>query len=84
MTRSIFDPEGGETEHSGQMFTPERADQISQMPPDVVDGKVSDEEAMDLERLANPDAPPADSGDIVEEPVQDVFRTPKSPDPDRP
>src|SRR4051794_23190805 len=52
MTRSIFDPEGGETEHSGQRFTPERADQISQMPPDVDDGNVSEAEAADLEKIA--------------------------------
>src|SRR4051812_48452158 len=40
MTRSIFDPTGGETERGGSMFTPPEARQISQMPPDVIDGVV--------------------------------------------
>lgn len=57
MTReSIFDPEGHQTEHSGSTFTPERADNRSHMPPDVVDGEVSEEEAADLEKLADADA----------------------------
>lgn len=55
MTRSIFDPGGGETEHSGQAFTPPKADQTSQMPPDLVNGEVGEEEAADLEKLANRD-----------------------------
>ena len=45
MTRSIFDPTGGETEHSGSRNLGPRADNISHMPPDVVDGEVSAEEA---------------------------------------
>ncbi len=45
MTRSIFDPEGGQTEHSGNRYMGPSADNDSHMPPDVVDGKVSDEEA---------------------------------------
>ena len=48
---SIFDPEGEQTEHSGTRFMGPRADNISHMPPDVVDGKVSPEEAGDLEDL---------------------------------
>ncbi len=44
MTRSIFDPGGGETERSGSAFTPADADQISHMPPDVTDGDVEEEE----------------------------------------
>lgn len=44
MTRSIFDPTGDETEHSGSRFTPPDAAEISQMPPDVTDGKVDPEE----------------------------------------
>jgi hypothetical protein len=40
MTRSIFDPTGGETEHSGSRYLGPDAAEISQMPPDVVDGKV--------------------------------------------
>ena len=49
---SIFDPEGGQTEHSGNTFMGPRADQDSHMPPDVVDGRVGEEEAGDLEELA--------------------------------
>jgi len=49
---SIFDPEGGQTEHSGDRYMGPRADNLSHMPPDVVDGEVSDEEAADLEKLA--------------------------------
>jgi hypothetical protein len=53
MTReSIFDPEGHQTEHSGSTFTPPRADSNSHMPPDVVDGEVSAEEAAYLDKLA--------------------------------
>jgi len=43
MTRSIFDPDGGETERSGgRNLGPDAAD-ISHMPPDVVDGKVEEQ-----------------------------------------
>jgi hypothetical protein len=49
---SIFDPEGGQTEHSGNHYMGPRADQDSHMPPGVVDGEVSEEEAVDLEKLA--------------------------------
>jgi hypothetical protein len=49
---SIFDPEGGQTEHSGNRYMGPRADQDSHIPPDVVDGEVSEEEAADLEKLA--------------------------------
>jgi len=45
MTRSIFDPTGGETERSGSRFTGPEAENISHMPPDVVDGEVEDDEA---------------------------------------
>ena len=38
MTRSIFDPDGGETEQSGSAFTGPHAENVSHMPPDVVDG----------------------------------------------
>jgi hypothetical protein len=38
MTRSIFDPGGGETEQSGSTFLGPQADNISHMPPDVADG----------------------------------------------
>jgi hypothetical protein len=44
MTRSIFDPTGGETEHTGSRFTGPNADQDSHMPPDVIDGKVDEDD----------------------------------------
>jgi hypothetical protein len=49
---SIFDPEGTQTEHSGNRYMGPRADQDSHMPPSVIDGEVSEEEAVDLEKLA--------------------------------
>jgi hypothetical protein len=49
---SIFDPEGNQTEHSGSRYMGPRADNISHLPPDISDGKVSAEEAADLEALA--------------------------------
>ena len=49
---SIFDPEGNQTEHSGSTFMGPRADNLSHLPSDVSDGKVSEEEAADLEELA--------------------------------
>jgi hypothetical protein len=38
MTRSIFDPTGGETERSGSTHLGPAASNISHMPPDVTDG----------------------------------------------
>ena len=49
MTRSIFDPTGHETEHSGSRNLGPDADDVSQMPPDVVDGKAGDEEVGNVE-----------------------------------
>lgn len=43
MTRSIFDPTGGEAERSGSRNLGAAADNASRMPPDVVDGKADDE-----------------------------------------
>ena len=50
---SIFDPEGWATEHSGSRYTGPDADNNSHMPPDLVDGEVSEEEAEDLDELAD-------------------------------
>jgi hypothetical protein len=44
MTRSIFDPSGDETQHTGSRFSPQEAKQTSKMPPNLVDGKVEDQE----------------------------------------
>ena len=47
MTRSIFDPGGGETERSGSTFRSEEAGNRSHVPPDVADGEVSKQEEAD-------------------------------------
>ena len=49
MTRSIFDPTGPFTERSGSTHTGPDARNGTRMPPTVVDGAVSEEEARDLE-----------------------------------
>jgi hypothetical protein len=70
MTRSIFDPNSGETERSGSRFTPPDANQISQMPPDVVDGEVEPEEAAEHgEQQGEEDATAAEDQDV--EPQED-------------
>lgn len=45
MTRSIFDPTGGETERSGSTHLGPTASNISHMPPGVTDGEVSADDA---------------------------------------
>jgi hypothetical protein len=45
MTRSIFDPTGGETERSGSTHLGPAADNISHMPPDVTDGQAAADDA---------------------------------------
>ena len=55
MTRSIFDPTGRETEHSGSTFLPPDAAQISQLPPEVGADSSDDESAViDLSADAAP------------------------------
>ena len=49
---SIFDPEGHQTEHSGSRYMGPRADNLSHLPPDISDGDVGEEEAADLQELA--------------------------------
>jgi hypothetical protein len=56
MTRSIFDPTGRETERSGSTFGPEEAENRSKLPPDAVDGEVSEAEARDAEAVSDADA----------------------------
>jgi hypothetical protein len=56
MTRSIFDPGGGETERSGSTFRSEEAGNRSHVPPDVVDGDVSRQEEADAGAVADADA----------------------------
>lgn len=52
MTRSIFDPTGGESEQSGSRSLGPLAENNSHMPLDVIDGKVSEEESAEHENLA--------------------------------
>ena len=47
MTRSIFDPTGGETERSGSTHLGPAAGNISHMPPDVTDGEAGDDARAD-------------------------------------
>ena len=56
MTRSIFDPTGGETERSGSTFGGEAPDNRSKMPPDAVDGEVASVEAIEAQAVADADA----------------------------
>ncbi|HYE19082.1 MAG TPA: hypothetical protein VEA69_11595 [Tepidisphaeraceae bacterium] len=55
MTNSIFNPAGPDTEHSGSAFSPARADDRSQMPADITDGKVAPDHAAELETFAGMD-----------------------------
>ena len=66
MTRSIFDPDGGETEQSGSTFLGPQADNISHMPPDVVDGK-PDQDDVDASAGADerPGTPDTDSAEVA-------------------
>jgi hypothetical protein len=52
MTRSIFDPTGPDTERSGSRNLGPDAENISHMPPDLIDGAVSDAEVQDVEGAA--------------------------------
>ena len=45
MTRSIFDPGGGETEHSGSTFLGPDGQNASHLPPDVADAEAEAVEA---------------------------------------
>ena len=58
MTRGIFDPGGGETEHSGSTFLGPEGQNASRMPPDVTDGEADGGEAETLEALDRADDSP--------------------------
>ena len=49
MTRSIFDPDGGETLQQGSRNMGPSAADNSHMPPRVVDGKLDEEEQEELD-----------------------------------
>ena len=67
MTRSIFDPGGGETEHSGSTFLGPHADNISHVPPDVVDGDADADARRADEMRADelPADPQTDSAEVA-------------------
>lgn len=72
MTRSIFDPTGGETEHSGSTHGPARADNNSHMPPSAVDGDVEQGQgALDV-TPADADDNPAPIATSSEEAAQNL------------
>jgi len=60
MTRSIFDPSGDETEHSGSRFSPQDAKQSSKMPPNLVDREVPEAEEEQADREQKPPEADAD------------------------
>lgn len=74
MTRSIFDPGGGETERSGSTFGSEQAGNRSKMPPDSVDGEVSAEKPIETQAVANADAAGLTPAERIEAiPVSDAL-----------
>jgi hypothetical protein len=56
MSRSIFDPTGDETERSGSRNLGPDAGNLSHMPPDVVDGEVSEEEETEQTQINDLDS----------------------------
>jgi hypothetical protein len=79
MTRSIFDPTGPETEHSGSRNLGPTASDISHMPPDLVDGVLDcegEDDTVDLGPLeparTNPAALPEEDApqesDVIDDP----------------
>ena len=83
MTRSIFDPGGGETEQSGSTFLGPHADNISHMPPDVTDGEAGDEDAEDLSARAD-ELPTTANTDSAEVARRLTEMTSAAPDADQP
>ena len=59
MTRSIFDPGGGETERSGSTHLGPEAANASRMPPSVVDGEAGADQEATLEAIDRADDTPA-------------------------
>ena len=87
MTRSIFDPDGGETEQSGSTFLGPRADNISHMPPDITDGEAAaDADADTVEDLSAradelPTTPNTDSAEIARRLAQMTSEAPSAGEP---
>ena len=59
MTRSIFDPGGGETERSGSTHLGPEASNASRMPPSIVDGEAGADQDATLEAIDRADDTPA-------------------------
>jgi hypothetical protein len=81
MTRSIFDPTGPDTEHSGNRNLGPDAANGSHMPPDVTDGQVSEQEVRDV---AGPDVAIPDENPATEAIAEAADAADRSDDPDRP
>jgi hypothetical protein len=76
MTRSIFDPTGGETERSGSTHLGPAADNLSHLPPGVVDGVADDDRADEL-----PPSLATDSADAARRLGEMTERAPGAADP---
>ena len=70
MTRSIFDPGGDNTEHSGSTFTGPEASQVSHLPPDVIDGEVPGDNEATLEGVDRADDTPTPMAANADEAAQ--------------
>ena len=70
MTRSIFDPGGGETERSGSTHLGPEASNASRMPPSVIDGEAGADQAATLEAIDRADDTPAPMAADADEAAQ--------------
>jgi hypothetical protein len=67
MTRSIFDPNGRETERSGSTFGAEAADNRSRMPAEAVNGEVTPGEAAEAKAVEDADSQKLSPEERIEE-----------------
>ena len=65
MTRSIFDPTGGEAERSGSTHLGPQAGNISHMPPDVTDGAAAEIDDVSARADESAEALSTDSADAA-------------------
>ena len=70
MTRSIFDPGGGETERSGSTHLGPEAGNASRMPPSIVDGEAGADQEATLEAIDRADDTPAPMAADADEAAQ--------------
>jgi hypothetical protein len=84
MSRSIFDPTGPYTERSGSRNLGPDAGNISHMPPDVVDGEVSEQEVRDADALRDAEEKNLSAADALGEMTAGSAAPPeRTHDPDR-